>query len=142
MTLANEANKKREGFKGQKAIVIPRQILNTRCAKNDLISALYVTDIGYYPKAKFHFRERDHGAEQHILIYCHEGEGRVIIRKTEYNIRSGDFFIIPMKVAHTYEADNKNPWTIYWVHFKGISSSKIISELEKQIGLKGFIRYK
>jgi AraC-like DNA-binding protein len=142
MTVVNEATKKREGFQGQKAIVIPRQILNTRCAKNDVISALYVTDIGYYPKAKFHFRERDHGAEQHILIYCHEGEGRVIIRKTEYKIEPGDFFIIPMKMAHTYEANDRNPWTIYWVHFKGTASSKIISELEKQVGLKGFIRFK
>ena len=56
----NEETKKKEGFQGQKAIVIPRQILNNRCAKNDVISALYVTDIGYYPKARFHFRERPH----------------------------------------------------------------------------------
>jgi len=29
---------KKEGFEGQKAIVIPRNILSTRCAKNPVIS--------------------------------------------------------------------------------------------------------
>ena len=131
-----EAIKKREGFQGQKAIVIPRQILNSRCAKNNVISNLYVTDIGYYPKAKFHFRERPHGADQHILIYCNEGKGKVKIKKTEYQIEAGDFFTIPIKTPHVYEADSENPWTIYWVHFKGSTSSHIVSNMEKQIGLK------
>src|SRR4051812_19858145 len=94
--------KKKEGFQGQKAIVIPRQILSTKCAKNDVISTLYITDIGYYPKAEYHYRERLHGADQHILIYCHEGSGRVTIRRMEYKIGAGDFFIIPIKTAHTY----------------------------------------
>ncbi|HSC55270.1 MAG TPA: AraC family transcriptional regulator [Phnomibacter sp.] len=139
--MKKETIKKREGFQGQKAVVIPRQILSSRCTKNEVISNLYITDIGYYPKAKFHFRERDHGADQHILIYCHEGEGRVKIRNIEYKIQAGDFFAIPMKTAHAYEANDKNPWTIYWVHFKGTISSQIISSIEKQIGLKGFIKY-
>ena len=136
-----EMIKKREGFQGQKAIVIPRQILNTRCAKNDVINTLYVTDIGYYPKAKFHFRERLHGADQHILIYCFEGKGKVMIQQKIYKIEAGDFFTIPMKIAHTYEADEENPWTIYWVHFKGNSATQIISRIKKQIGVRGFIRY-
>lgn len=136
-----EAIKKREGFQGQKAIVIPRQILNSRCAKNNVISNLYVTDIGYYPKAKFHFRERPHGADQHILIYCNEGKGKVEIKKTEYVIEAGDFFTIPIKTPHLYEADAENPWTIYWVHFKGTASSQIVSTIQKQTGLKSFIQY-
>ena len=133
--------KKKEGFQGQKAIVIPRQILNTRCAKNDVINTLYITDIGYYPKAEFHYRERPHGADQHILIYCQEGGGKVTIRKTEYKIEAGDFFTIPTKTAHTYTADENDPWSIYWIHFKGTTSNQIVSCIEKKIGLKGFIRY-
>ncbi|HEY8689870.1 MAG TPA: AraC family transcriptional regulator [Chitinophagaceae bacterium] len=131
--------KKREGFQGQKAIVIPKQILNNKCAKNNIINTLYVTDIGYYPKAKFHYRERIHGAEQHILIYCHEGKGKLKIRKTEYEIEARDFFTIPIKTAHTYAADEKDPWTIFWIHFKGTVSNQIVSSIEKKNGLKGFI---
>ena len=139
--MTKEITKKKEGFQGQKAIVIPRQILNSRCAKNDVISNLFVTDIGYYPKAKFHFRERPHGADQHILIYCHEGKGRVIIKKTEYAIEAGNFFVILAKTSHMYEAGEDNPWTIYWVHFKGSTASQLVSLIEKQTGLKSFIQY-
>lgn len=139
--MAGETIKKREGFQGQKAVVIPRQILNSRCAKDDVINTLYVTDIGYYPKAKFHYMERTHGADQHILIYCHEGRGKVRIEKTEYQIEAGEFFTIPIKTRHAYESDVENPWTIYWVHFKGTTSSQIVSRLAKQIGLRGFIQY-
>src|SRR3954465_15899655 len=140
--MPSNAIKKKEGFQGQKAIVIPRQILYNRCAKNDVISSLYITDIGYYPKAKFHYRERIHGADQHILIYCHEGNGSVKIGKTEYKIEAGDFFAIPQKMPHTYAADEANPWTIYWTHFKGTHSAAMLSSLEKETSLKGFVRHR
>jgi len=135
-----EVIKKKEGFHGQKAIVIPRPILFSKCAKNDVISTLYLTDIGYYPKAKFHYRERPHGADQHILIYCHEGAGTLTIDNTEYKIGSGDFFTIPMKTKHTYAADEKKPWTIFWIHFKGTSSDQIVSCFRKQNRWKGFVQ--
>lgn len=136
-----DVRKKKEGFQGQKAIVIPRPILNSRCAKNEIINSLYITDIGYYPKARFHYRERPHGADQHILIYCREGRGRVTIRKSEYRIEAGDFCIIPVKAPHSYTADEENPWTIYWIHFKGNSASHIVNLLERKSGLKSFIRH-
>jgi AraC-like DNA-binding protein/mannose-6-phosphate isomerase-like protein (cupin superfamily) len=133
--------KKKEGFQGQKAIVIPRQILAGKCAKNDVIGNLYITDIGYYPKAQFHYRERPHGADQHIFIYCHEGKGQVKLKKIEYKLEAGDFITIPIKTPHTYAADQDNPWTIYWIHFKGETSGNIVSYTEKKQGLKSFIKH-
>jgi AraC-like DNA-binding protein len=132
--------RKKDGFDGQKAIVIPRQILNSKCAKNNVINTLYVTDIGYYPKARFHYIERMHGAEQHILIYCHEGSGSASIQKTNYHVEAGDFIIIPAKTAHMYVADEGNPWTIFWLHFKGAHAGHIVEAFEKQIGNKGFVK--
>jgi AraC-like DNA-binding protein len=131
---------KKEGFEGQKAIVIPRKVLSARCAKNEIINSLYITDIGYYPKAKFHYRIRQAGAEQHILIYCHDGCGSAQIKGVEYFIEQGDFFIVPMRQAHIYQADENNPWTIYWVHFKGPAADAIVSMIEKKTkSFKGFI---
>jgi len=49
--------KLKEGFKGQRAIVLPETIVNTM-EHNPLTSPLYITDIGYYPNAESHFRER------------------------------------------------------------------------------------
>lgn len=131
---------KKEGFEGQKAIVIPRNILSTRCAKNPVISSLYITDIGYYPNAKFHYRTRQAGADQHILIYCHDGCGRAVIKGEQYSVEQGEFIIVPMKQAHIYQANEANPWTIYWVHFKGPAADAIVSMIKtKNNSYKGFI---
>lgn len=135
-----ETIKKKEGFQGQKAVVIPRMILSKQCAKNEIISTLYITDIGYYPKAKYHYRERPQGADQHILIYCHKGAGRVKIQSTDYRIEARDFVFIPARMAHHYAADDNDPWTIYWVHFKGQISPSLISLLYRQSAShKGFV---
>ncbi len=136
-------NRKKDGFEGQKAVVIPRQILARRCATNPVISPLYTTDIGFYPRARYHYRERLHGADQHILIYCIDGKGRFRIKKKNYSINPSEYFIIPANTAHTYTADENDPWTIYWIHFKGNNSGAIVDLLFKQSGnsYKGFIQY-
>lgn len=137
-----QAIKKKEGFQGQKMIVIPKPVLNSTCVKNELINALYITDIGYYPKARFHYMERVTGADQYILIYCHEGKGKVMIDKKEYKMEADDFIIIPIDTPHSYAADENDPWSIYWIHFKGGTAGKIANHVKKQGGLKGFIRFK
>lgn len=134
--------KKEEGFQGQKVIVIPEQVIKSKCVKNEMINTLYITDIGHYPKARFHYIERALGAEQYILIYCHDGKGEVVICNKEYKMGADDFIIIPIQTPHSYTADEKDPWSIYWVHFKGTVSHKIASDIEKKNGLKGFIRFK
>lgn len=122
-------NYKKEGFDGQKAIVIPKSILNRFCLSNDIIKGAYITDIGYYPKAKFHLRKRPQGAEQNILIYCVEGNGIVTIKSVKHTIVSGDFIIIPHGVSHSYETNEKTPWTIYWCHFKGDQADALVKWL-------------
>jgi AraC-like DNA-binding protein len=134
--------KKKEGFQGQKAIVIPRQVINSKCVKNEMINTLYITDIGYYPKARFHYMERGHGADQYILIYCHDGKGEVVIHQKEYKMETDDFIIIPIGTPHSYTADERDPWSIYWVHFKGTTANRVAASMEKHNGLKGFIRFK
>jgi AraC-like DNA-binding protein len=127
-------NKKKEGFAGQKAVVIPRQILSKQCVKNPVIESLYITDLGFYPKAQFHYRERVHGADQHILIYCIDGKGELEINEKKYTIQRDSFFVIPMNTGHSYRADEHDPWTIYWIHFKGSRSTAIVDLLVKQKG--------
>lgn len=129
---SKEENNKKEGFQGQKAVVIPRSVLSQKCLKNEIINKLYVTDIGYYPNALHHYIERPQGAHQHILIYCHKGKGTIKTNYSEHQLNAGDFIIIPVKTAHTYKADVNNPWTIYWVHFTGELSLHFLKLLVNQ----------
>jgi AraC-like DNA-binding protein len=138
----NITKRKKEGFLGEKAIIMPRGILSSQCEKNAVSSPLYITDIGYYPKAKFHYRERPAGADQHILINCTEGKGLIKIANTIYNVQANDFVIIPSHTPHCYNANENDPWTIYWIHFKGSVSDAIVALTLKQAGgHKGFANH-
>ncbi|WP_139959573.1 AraC family transcriptional regulator [Flavicella sediminum] len=109
----------REGFMGQKIISHPKSIINI--IKNNKISkSLYISDLGYYPKAHHHYRFRKKGADQYIFIYCTKGKGEILLNDTKIQISPNQFYIIPKNTKHEYKADEKNPWSIYWLHYKGI----------------------
>ncbi len=124
--------RKEEGFEGQRAIIIPRKILQTHCNTNPLTKSLYITDMGYYPKAKGHLCEREHGADQHILIYCLEGNGWVHLNNETFELSSGNFILIPSGVGHIYGCEEKKAWTIFWLHFSGSLSIEIINIMLQQ----------
>ena len=128
------STKKREGFKGQRAIVIPPRILSQHFDTHPIVKQLYVTDIGYYPNAQYHHRQRSHGINQNVLIYCVKGKGWAKIREKKYALSAGDFVLLPANMPHEYEADEETPWTIYWLHFKGTNGSDFVDMMLKRMG--------
>ncbi len=119
--------RKRDGFNNQLAIVLPHHI-QTELKENPLTKLLFITDVGYYPVAKFHFRERAEGCEQNILIFCTEGNGWVETNGSTKRISKDTFLIIPAGLPHRYGADNLNPWSIYWFHFSGFQASNFCND--------------
>ena len=63
-----------DGFPGEIMYVVPRPVLE-KARSHPLVSPLTPTDIGWFPSARFHHRERPAGAPEHILIYCADGKG-------------------------------------------------------------------
>lgn len=118
---------KREGFKGQRAIVIPQIILDN-LSSGMWTKLLYVTDIGYYPVALHHFRERTMGSPQFILIYCIEGEGFIEISGLQRKMMKNQFIVIPAGKPHKYGSIDSNPWTIHWAHFTGELAKYFVPE--------------
>lgn len=124
--------KKQEGFPGQLSYIIPDKIREIS-KQNPLTGDLYLTDIGYYPKASHHFRNRETGSEQYILIYNVDGYGTIKTGSVEHIIPPDHYFIIQPKLPHTYYADKKRPWSIYWIHFSGQKAkylAKVINTAE------------
>lgn len=112
-------NKKiREGFLGQKMIVLPPNIKKL-VVGNSLTRNLYLTAIGYYPKATHHDRERKHGINEYILLYCADGEGAVSVKGHDLTLTPNTYLIVPKNTAHRYRSSVTLPWSIYWVHFSG-----------------------
>jgi len=121
-----------EGFKNEKAIILPYNI-RAYLKENSVTRNLHVTHIGYYPNAKYHFRERKSGANQHILILCEKGKGWIMHNKEKCFMERNQVYILPIHEAHAYGADNKDPWSIYWIHFLGEDAELFSSIIGKKI---------
>ena len=126
--------KKKEGFLGQRAIIVPQTILSSFCEKHPVVRQLYVTDIGYYPNAQYHHRHRPHGAKGHIIIYCVGGKGLAQIQNQTYPVDTGEFVLLPANKAHEYYTVEDIPWTIYWIHFTGDNSENFIKMMMQKMG--------
>lgn len=122
--------KKRDGFTGERALVLPASVV--REMESDLLSSmLHITDIGYYPKAQNHFRERKEPISQYVLIYCVEGRGWFKVGEEVQTVAKNQCFILPAFLPHSYGSEEKEPWTIYWAHFKGKLADRYASYLLK-----------
>jgi AraC-like DNA-binding protein len=107
---------KAEGFSGQILHVLPPSLIERG---HPLVQSLYITDIGWYPHAHYHFRERPEGASGNILIVCKKGAGWVEISKQRFRLAHGQALLIPRGMPHVYAAESGDPWSIHWFHFNG-----------------------
>ena len=130
MSISDKDKKIKEGFVGQKMIVLPPNIRRS-ILKNELINRFYTTSIGFYPHATFHNRVRKSGSKEHILLYCTVGSGTVKIKENIYPINPNQFIIIPKNTPHHYNSSQQEPWTIYWVHFMGDNADLLYSRYEQ-----------
>lgn len=112
----------RDGFEGERLISLPEAVCTGFVKNNLAISQVYITHIGYFPSAKFHYRQRRHGCTDNILIYCLRGQGWYKIGQHSFTVSPNQYIIMPVTdEAMSYGADEKDPWTIYWVHFSGVN---------------------
>lgn len=99
-------------------MVLPPVIVETE-EQDDFCEGLFITDIGYYPKAEHHHRVREEGVNQYVLIYCVDGSGFYVVDGKRYEVGRNQYFILPIGKPHEYGTTEGHHWTIYWVHFRG-----------------------
>lgn len=117
-------NKRRDGFEGQKLISLPEGVCMNFVKKNAAVSQIFITHIGYFPRASFHYRQRKNGCRDNILIYCLRGKGWYRMGNRYFVVGPNQFTVIPATTQYLcYGADENDPWTIYWVHFSGADMS-------------------
>ncbi|GIO16314.1 transcriptional regulator [Cohnella xylanilytica] len=107
-----------DGFEEQILFVLSDYMAG-ELARSKLTRGLHVRDIGYFPRARYHYRERPEGSDAHILIYCADGEGWVEIDGRRAIVKEGSLAVVPANVPHRYGASAESPWSIYWLHLHG-----------------------
>jgi AraC-like DNA-binding protein/quercetin dioxygenase-like cupin family protein len=126
----------KDGFSGELQINIPREVVINKLRKQDFLNNLFITHIGFFPKAKFHYRERPYGCPDNILIYCVEGKGHFQTDEESYSLEANQFIILPPGKFHIYQADLREPWSIYWIHFSG----NMLKSLNKWLNTYDFVK--
>lgn len=113
----NSASKKSDGFSGQRYALLSTDLAQQFLTINQQPAPL---ELGFYPHATHHYRERPQGNKAAILIYCLNGQGQIeVARQSPIHLSAHQAFLIPAQQAHRYFASVNNPWTILWVHFWG-----------------------
>lgn len=108
----------KEGFRGERVLSLPEDLLSTY-SKDPLIGNLYLRRIGFFPHVKYHYIQKNNGCDYAMLIYCTSGEGWYQIHGKTYTVKQNEYIIIPPGSPYAFGANNDNPWTIYWIHFRG-----------------------
>ena len=119
---------KGEGFPGQHIVVLPRPVV-AELLRQPLMSGLVLTDIGFFPRATGHLRERPAGVSQAIFIYCTKGGGWCQMAARAHAIQAGNLLVVPPGVPHSYGANKTEPWTIFWFHAEGALLDAYLREL-------------
>lgn len=88
-------------------------------ARDPMIAGLYLRKIGFFPRVKYHFVQKPQGVDYAMLIYCTEGEGWCEIGGERHRVTANHFIILPPDTPLSFGASEDDPWTIYWLHFRG-----------------------
>ncbi len=68
---------------------------------------------------------RDH----HILHYVVEGKGTFTCEGKSYSLNAGDVYLFPKNTKVSYQADSRNPWSLFYVGFFGVHDDEYVRML-------------
>jgi AraC-like DNA-binding protein len=120
---------KGEGFAGQRIVVLPPSVV-ADARRQPLMSGLVPTDVGFFPHAAGHLRERPAGVDQAIFIYCTKGGGWCDFKGSRHPVKAGDLLVLPPGTPHAYGAEGTRPWSIFWFHVQGALLGDWLGELD------------
>ncbi len=129
----------KEGFNGQQLKRMPEHLYE-QIGSDNMLMALCIYAIGYFPFASHHYINRPNGMEgtkgQYLLKYCIEGNGWYEIEGKHYSVVSNQFFILPMDKPHSYGSEDGKKWTVYWIRFGGSLAPYFSTEFIKPTTIK------
>jgi AraC family transcriptional regulator, arabinose operon regulatory protein len=89
-----------------------------RWMQTSLFADLTAFQVGFFKRAHGHAVERK-SLDEGILIYCVAGKGYLSQNTSAWNVLPGDLVYCSPRTHHEYHSDERDPWTIHWMHVSG-----------------------
>lgn len=102
---------------GSSRLLLPQSTIQ-RLQQHPFSRHLHPVAYGHYLHAVGH-RVRRSVHTDHLLIFCHQGAGRYQTEHHQGWLQAGQVLLLRSGIAHSYQADTQQPWSIYWAHFAG-----------------------
>ncbi|MCP4046178.1 MAG: helix-turn-helix domain-containing protein [Gammaproteobacteria bacterium] len=118
VSLATIRNTQRGAFPDMRMI----DLAPNRCdafLRQPILQDLLCTRVGYQGPSAAHYIPRPNGSRDHIIIFCTAGRGWLEMNGNEWSLAKNDAFLVPRGIPHAYGADPDQPWSNYWVHYRG-----------------------
>ena len=107
--------------------LVPKPII-AELSLNVMTKDLYPLAFGHYFRASGHRAQRSQHKD-HLLILCLQGQGHVQYKNHQQKVSAGQALLLPKGLAHSYQADTHDPWSLYWVHLDGHLAEQYINVL-------------
>lgn len=107
-----------EGFPGQRILVLPRPRV-AEALDSPVTRLLTVTDVGFFPRAHHHGRERSQPIAEAVVMVCADGAGWCRTPSGKWPVCAGQVVVLPSGSPHSYGAHEDRPWTLWWLHVAG-----------------------
>ena len=124
----------KHGFQGQRMIILPFYLVDGM-ERDSMMNDRFIHSLGYFPKAKHHYINRPTGCAEYIFIYCADGKGWVECRGVRHRLIENQFVILSPGSAHSYGSCADDPWSIYWIHFKGYKSALLEGKVDTPVSV-------
>lgn len=115
-----------EGFKGERIRVLSPAAVGAALAA-PATEQLTVTACGYYPRARRHGKVRPEPIDDTVVLVCVDGRGWCDVGGARHQVRAGEVAVLPAGAPHAYAADLDQPWTIWWLHVRGVAVAGLLS---------------
>ena len=120
--------KERIGFETQ-GITKSERILYTPSEFTKKTS-FYVQEVGHLTSLSSHKSTRNN-LQSYLLLEVNEGSGTVMIDGQDFHLMKGDSVLIDCENPYEHICDEKDLWSLSWVHFNGIAMSEYFKLISK-----------
>lgn len=106
------------GFPGERAVILPQPFIELML-DNPLTGDLFIHSLGQISHAQYHYVEQSQSTPEFTFLYCTWGRGEVTVAGKRFNLNANQYVVLPANLPHAYKADSYDPWSIYWIRFRG-----------------------